>query len=102
MMLNINAQTPAWWIEKELQENTGISKWWDGLEWQAYEVPEPGCLGGNMTKEMICALDVGQHTVLEWFGGEWLYKMIGNAGVSVREGIESEITDILGTIIIGM
>lgn len=93
MLLTIKSKAPAWWID---ERSEGISKWWDGLEWQDYEPMAyhlEECSDPSMINEAMCATDFMQQTIMDSFEMGWMYKMIGNAGTQVRAGIESEILD---------
>lgn len=86
-----------------LLNTNGISVWWNGLEWQEYKTPDPADLllcnnPDDAIKEGICYIDHVAYQMADIFPGEWFYKMVANAGMHARMGIDKEWEHLLWVI----
>ena len=85
MLLTINSQVPAWWVEANKPRT--ISQWWDGIEWRNYDVPDTFLSTGYDPLGGIITHSNFTHE---------LFKFIAHSGDIMSEGFATEIMKVLG------
>jgi hypothetical protein len=104
MKLTIQSQN-EWWnqigeeIAKQREENpTVIHQWWDGLEWQSYELPANQnyylCTTQDI-QQMVCELDYAVSWISDKIGLEIPYKFINHYVDVIQQGLDNEWQNIV-------